>query len=287
MRIVPALLVLALAGTGFADTLTLRSGRVVNGTYLGGTARQIRMEVGDRIESFDVSDVASVQFAAATSTPAAAAAVAVPAPAPVASAPAAPAEEPRPRLQRSENVLRPEPPAPAAPAVQAASVEVPAGTNLVVRMIDSVDSETNRVGQTFQASLDEPLVLNGNTVIPRGADVVVKLVDDKESGKLTGRAELALALISVKVNGRAVDMNTQSVTQASEGRGAKTAKMATGGAALGAIIGAIAGGGKGAAIGAASGAGAGTAVQVVTRGQKVHIPSETRLTFVLDTAVRI
>ncbi len=63
--------------------------------------------------------------------------------------------------------------------------------------------------------------------------------------------------------------------------------MATGGAALGAIIGAIAGGGRGAAIGAASGAGAGTAVQVVTHGEKVHIPSETRLTFVLDTAVRI
>ena len=63
--------------------------------------------------------------------------------------------------------------------------------------------------------------------------------------------------------------------------------MATGGAALGAIIGAIAGGGKGAAIGAASGAGAGTAVQVVTGGQKVHIPSETRLTFTLDTPVKL
>jgi hypothetical protein len=275
MRIAHALLILAVAGVGFADTLTLRSGRVVNGTYLGGSARQVRMEVGDGIETFAVGDVQTIQFAGGSTAPT--------------SAPAAAVEAPRPRLQRTEAVMRPETsapaPAPAAAGIQ--GVEIPAGTNFVVRMIDSVDSETNHVGQTFQASLDEPVLVNGNTVIPRGADVVVKLVDDKESGKLTGRAELALDLVSVKVNGRPVDINTQSVTQASEGRGAKTAKMATGGAALGAIIGAIAGGGRGAAIGAASGAGAGTAVQVVTRGQKVHIPSETRLTFVLDNPVKL
>jgi YmgG-like glycine-zipper protein len=143
------------------------------------------------------------------------------------------------------------------------------------------------VGQTFQASIDEPVLVDGRTVIPRGADVVVKLVDDKESGRLTGRAELALILSSVKVNGRVVDINTQAVTRASESRTGDTAKKAGGGAALGAIIGAIAGGGKGAAIGAAAGAGAGTAVQVVTGGQKVHIPSETRLTFTLDTPVKL
>ena len=287
MRIGYLLLFLAFAGAGLADTLTLRSGRVVNGNYLGGNARQVRMEVADRIETFDVGDVSSIQFAGPTSAPAQPAAA--PAPAAPVSAPSAPVDDNRPRLRRAENVLRPEPPAaPAtAPDNSVAGVELPAGTNLVVRMIDSVDSEANRVGQTFQASLDEPVMVDGRTIIPRGADVVVKLVDDKESGKLTGRTELALDLVSVKIDGRVVDINTQSVTRASEGRGGKTAKMATGGAALGAIIGAIAGGGKGAAIGAASGAGAGTAVQVVTRGQKVHIPSETRLTFALDNAVKL
>jgi hypothetical protein len=154
-------------------------------------------------------------------------------------------------------------------------------------MIESVDSERNSVGQTFQASMDEAVVVDGRTIVPRGADVVVKLVDDKESGRLTGRAELALILSSVKVDGRVVDINTQAVTRASDSRGERTAKMATGGAALGAIIGAIAGGGRGAAIGAASGAGAGTAVQVVTKGQTVRIPSETRLTFALETPVKI
>lgn len=281
MRIGYALLALALAGACFADTLTLRSGRVVNGTYLGGSARQVRMEVADRIETFEVSEVASIEFAGASQS----------APA---SAPAAAAETPRPRLRRSENVLRPQTTTPVAPAPAASTtpaaelgVEIPAGTEIVIRMIDSIDSEQSTVGQTFAASLDEPVMVGGRTAIPRNADVVVKLVDDREAGKLTGRTELALDIVSIKVGDRMVDINTQAVTRASESRTGRTAKMATGGAALGAIIGAIAGGGKGAAIGAVSGAGAGTAVQVITGGPKVQIPSETRLTFTLDVPVKI
>jgi hypothetical protein len=135
--------------------------------------------------------------------------------------------------------------------------------------------------------MDEPVMLNGEPVIPRGADVVVKLVDSKESGKLTGRSELTLDLLSVRVNGRMVDINTQSVSQQSSSRGERTAKVAGGTAVVGAIIGAIAGGGKGAAVGAAAGGAAGAGVEIVTKGQRVKIPSETRLTFVLDNAVRI
>ncbi len=283
MRIVHSLIFFALATVCLADTLTLKSGRTVSGTYLGGTARQIRMEVGDKIETFDVGDVASLQFAAVAVAPAAA----------PASAPAAPASSPAPSERSSSaapqsGILRPEPqPAPAAAAPQPGSVLLPTGTAFTVRMIDAVDSQKNNVGDTFAASMDEPVMVDGKTVIPRGADVVVKLVDDKESGKLTGRAELALSLMSVKLNGRSVDINTQTVTQVSDSRGGKTAKMATGGAALGAIIGAIAGGGKGAAIGAGAGAGAGAGVQVLTKGQRVHIPSETLLTFTLNNDVRI
>jgi hypothetical protein len=154
-------------------------------------------------------------------------------------------------------------------------------------MIDDVDSERDRVGQTFRASLDESVYLNGEVVVERGADIVAKLIDDKESGKFAGRAELTMDLVSIVVNGRTVDVNTGNVTQASGSRSGRTAKVVGGTAALGAIIGAIAGGGKGAAVGAASGAGAGAAVQVLTKGQRVKIPSETRLTFSLESAVRI
>jgi hypothetical protein len=164
---------------------------------------------------------------------------------------------------------------------------LPGGTNFVVRMIDAVDSERDRVGQSFRASLDQPVMLEGNAVIPRGADVIVKLVDSKQSGKLTGRAELALSLQSVSVNGQMVDINTQTVKEESSSRTARTAKVAGGTAALGAIIGGIAGGGKGAAIGAGAGAATGAGVELATSGQRVRVPSETRLTFVLDSAVKM
>jgi hypothetical protein len=154
-------------------------------------------------------------------------------------------------------------------------------------MIDGIDSERNSPGQTFHASLDDPIIVDGNVVIDRGADAMVKLVDDKESGKLTGTTQLTLRLVSVTANGQPVAINTQNVTESSSSRGAKTAKMAGGGAALGAIIGAIAGGGKGAAIGAGAGAAAGTGVQIATKGQKVHVPSETRLTFTTEGPIHL
>ncbi len=282
MRLLRIAIVLAIATAGFADTVTLKSGRVINGTYLGGTARTIRVEVGDNIETFDVSDVSRIEFRGAS-----------------ASSSSMREEEPRPTLRRADGSarppvdnpgpMRPDPgqSAPPPPVRSARGVELPAGTNIVVRMIEGVDSEAARVGQTFAASLDEPVMSNGEVAIPRGADVIVKLVDSKESGKLAGRAELTLDLVSVKVDGRMVDINTQTVSRESSSRGERTAKVAGGTAAVGAIIGAIAGGGKGAAIGAGAGAAAGAGAEVVTKGQRVKIPSETRLTFVLDTPVRL
>lgn len=158
---------------------------------------------------------------------------------------------------------------------------------MTVRMIDSVDSERDKVGQTFRASLDEPLMINGETVLARGADVLMKLVDQKQSGKIQGETALTLDIVSVTVDGRPIDVNTAEVTQASAARGSRSTKVIGGTAAVGAIIGAIAGGGKGAAIGGLAGAGAGTAAQVITKGQRVKIPSETRLTFTLDQPVRL
>jgi hypothetical protein len=190
--------------------------------------------------------------------------------------------------ERAE-ILRPERPAVAAPAAASAGpvTELPAGTTLVIRMIDDVDSERDRVGQEFRASIDEPVMLNGQVVIPRGADVIAKLIDDKEAGKISGRTELTIDLVSVQVNERMVDINTSEITRKGDSQTRRTAGLAGGGAALGAIIGAIAGGGKGAAIGAVTGAGAGGAVAVVTKGQKVRIPSETRLEFTTQYPVRL
>ena len=253
MRLISVGISLVLVSLLPADTLTFRNGRQIQGTYLGGSAREVKIDVGDRIQTLNLDEIARIDFSAQATAP--------------------------------SNVFRPN--VSEATALPRASVELPEGTNLVVRMIDGVDSEENRVGQTFAASLDEPVLLNGETVIPRGADVVVKLVDARESGKLAGRSELTLDLVSVKVNGRMVDVNSETVSRESSSRGNRTAKVAGGTAALGAIIGAIAGGGKGAAIGAGAGAATGLGVEVLTHGQRVKIPSETRLTFILETPVRL
>jgi len=282
MRLLQIGIAFALATAGYADTVTLKNGRVVNGTYLGGTARQVRVDMGDRVETLDVSEISRIEFGGLEAA--------------VPERPQLRRADPnhdrppmRPRAEAEPPIMRPDPvqQAAAAPPRPRGPVDLPAGTNLVVRMIDGVDSETARVGQTFNGSLDEAVMLNGETVLPRGSDVLLKLVDAKDSGKLTGRAELTLDLMSVKVDGRMVDVNTQTVSRESDSRGQRTAKVAGGTAAVGAIIGAIAGGGKGAAIGAAAGGAAGAGAEVVTKGQRVKIPSETRLTFVLDTAVRI
>ncbi len=263
-------LIVAIATICSADSLTLRSGRVVHGQYLGGDARQIRMAVGDRVDTFDVADVSNLQFGGGERLSS------ENAPAP----PPQPEYAPPPR-QETAPPLQPQSSAYGAPPQQSA-LQIPSGTPITVRMIDGVDSEQSRLGQTYRASVDEPVLVNDQTAISRGADCVVKLVEDKESGKFAGRTVLTLALQQVQVNGRMIDVTTGDVTQASGSRGARTAKVVGGTTALGAIIGALAGGGSGAAIGAASGAAVGGAAQVMTKGQHVKIPSETRLTFTLQ-----
>jgi hypothetical protein len=272
LRFTPALLAIAVLCS--ADTLTLRSGRTVNGQFLGGTARQVRMAVGDRVETFDVSDISDLQFGDGGA----------PAPAPAPPPPAPDSDRDRDRGDRGRD---PNGFASQQPPPQVSGVQIATGTTIVVRMIDSVDSERASTGQTFRASVDEPVLVDGQTVIPRGADAVVKLVEDQQSGKFEGRTVLTLVLHQVMINGRMVDSTTADVSQSSGSRGARTAKVVGGTTALGAIIGALAGGGRGAAIGAASGAAVGGGAQVITKGQTVKIPSETRLTFTLQQPIQL
>jgi len=260
-------------GFGLADTITLRDGRSVNGSYLGGDARSVRVAVEDRVETYRVEEISTIVFAAPVPPPA--------------SAPPQAVVAPRDgRSDESRGDVRDDGRDGARDERHSGS-ELASGTALKIRMIDSVDSERDQMGKTFRASLDEAVVdPNGATLIPRGADAVVKLVDDQQSGKLAGRTVLTLNLMSVQVNGQTVEINTQNVTEQSGSRTARSAKVIGGTAVAGAIIGALAGGGKGAAIGTAAGAGAGTVAEVATKGQRVRVPSETRLTFTLQQPVR-
>jgi hypothetical protein len=248
-----------------ADTFYLRNGEAVQGTYLGGTARQIRIDVNGNIQTYDVGQLRSIDFSDPSYQP--------PPPAPT---------TPSYQRDRAGYVAQP-----SAPPPSALGITVPVDTPVTVRMIDSVNSQTARLGQTFRASVDEPIFVNGQSVIPRGADVLAKLVEDQQSGKIEGRAVLTLALVSINVNGQPVAVTSSDVKTESSSRGARSAGVIGGGTALGAIVGALAGGGKGAAIGAASGATLGTGAEVLTKGQQVKIPSETRLTFRLQTPLQL
>ncbi|HEX4274123.1 MAG TPA: hypothetical protein VHZ74_02155 [Bryobacteraceae bacterium] len=261
-----------------ADTLTLRNGATVQGVYLGGTAREVRMDQNGSVRTYDIGQVQSVIFSepvreSAPPPP--------PPPPPQASYP--PPRTPR-DIASDRGSDRPRdndrPP-------QQAGLTIPIDTPVTIRMIDAVNSDTSRLGETFRASLDEPVVVDGQEVIPRGADVLTKLVQDQQSGKIQGRTVLTLALSTITVNGRPLDVTSTDVKTESSSRGGRSGKVIGGTAALGAIIGAIAGGGKGAAIGAGSGAAVGTGAEVLTGGQKVKIPSETRLTFRLQNPVQL
>jgi hypothetical protein len=195
----------------------------------------------------------------------------------------APASAAAPQPTGSSPVASSVPPPPPPPRV----VTIPAGTSVQVQMIDSVDSATGKIGDTFLASLAAPIVVNNEVIIPKDADVYVKLASAKTSGKFTGQSELTLALDSMKFRGKSYPLSSSTFQQVGESRGKDTAKKTAIGAAIGTAIGAIAGGGKGAAIGAGIGAGSGAATQVFMKGKQVKVPSETKIDFQLEQPVDV
>ncbi len=178
-------------------------------------------------------------------------------------------------------------PTPPPPPPQPRVVEIPAGSNVSVRMIDSIDSETDRTGQIFRASLDAPIVVEDEIVVPTGTDVFVKLADARSAGRMTGRSELRLELVRMQFQGKSYTLASDEYEQVGTSRGKRTAGMVGGGAAIGAAIGAIAGGGKGAAIGAGVGAASGGGIQAATKGKQIQIPSESKIDFRLIAPVTV
>jgi len=249
-------LALFFAGAATADTLELKDGRVLKGKYLGGTQAVLRFELNGEVQTFNTADIVALTFTGYSrgADPAMAPPAAV---APVAANSTAPT----------------------APGGQ---VTIPAGQPLLVRMIDGVDSSKNHVGDVFHASLETDLTVGNSVVARKGTDVYGRLAEAKEAGHIAGSSELQLELTRIVIDGKDYPVVSSDYTLQGKGRGKNTAEKVGGGAALGAIIGAIAGGGKGAAIGAGVGAGAGGAVQVLTRGQQVKVPSETLLEFRLQ-----
>jgi len=174
-----------------------------------------------------------------------------------------------------------------APAQNSNRVTVAAGTPILVRMVDSVDSNKQKAGYRFTAKLEANLQAYDVTVAQKGTKLYGVLAKAASSGKFKGSSELTLELTDIVINGTAYPLMTTDYEVKGKGEGGNTTKKVLGGAGLGALIGGIAGGGKGAGIGALAGAGAGTAVAATKKGEQVSVPSETLLEFRLEHATEL
>lgn len=166
-------------------------------------------------------------------------------------------------------------------------IKIPARTILTVTMIDAVGTDTNKAGDTFMASITEPVVVNGKTALAKGMKVQGQVQAVDEPGRVKGKAAITLVLTQFMGKDKAHAITTQPFTAEAEAGTKKDAVKVGGGAGLGALIGAIAGGKKGAAVGAAVGGGAGTAAVLATKGDQIKIDSETKVNFVLKNDVDV
>jgi hypothetical protein len=282
------LVVLALVFLGtmaWADQIILKDGTVYSGKFVRGDANSVDFRVLGRIETFRVSDIAQIIFKEpeleSSSSARTITRPPVPQPGPGSATRELPPSQPQPA---------PEPPALSRenpPQVADPGITLPTGTPVTIRTSTAIDTDRNRVGDVFDASLDQPLVWGDQTIFPRGTTVKGRIANAKESGKLTGQSQLVLELTEIVANGKSYLLRTSDYSETGSNRGNRTAATVGGTAVLGTIIGAIAGGGTGAAVGAASGAAVGTGVQVMTKGQTLKIPAETILEFRLQSPLTV
>jgi hypothetical protein len=178
------------------------------------------------------------------------------------------------------------PPAPTAvPAAH--TVYLDPGTVVAVRLNRALSTVHNRAGDTFEAILDEPVVVDDKEILPHGTKFTGHVTRSAASGRLEGRAVLGLTLDAFTVNGQRYPITTSANTRTGEAHKKRNIQMVGGGAGIGALIGGIAGGGKGAAIGAGIGAGAGTGAAAATGVKNLEVPAETLFRFSLKTAVTV
>jgi hypothetical protein len=252
-----AILMITTAVALDADRIRLRSGATVEGMFVGGDSKTVRVLLEDgSVSEVRLEDAASVEFAARKPK------------APPAVKPAAAAEAPK------------------AAAPEKRAVTVPAGTVVNVRLSQAIDVDASQAGHRYRALVDDPVMVNGSVAIPRGAGATLQAVKVDQSGSMKGSDKITLKLNTVSIGGMVYEVASTYVESKGKGEGKKTARKVGGGAGLGAIVGGIAGGGEGAAIGAAIGGVTGAAV--ASSGEEhLKLEAETRIGFQLAAAVTL
>lgn len=228
-------------------TVTAKDGKVTLSGKVSTPAAQQKIEEIARAESgvAGVDDQTTIEPEAMAATPNAA-------------APPPPVETPKPQ-----------------------PIVLPAGTVLTVKTQQALSSKSSQAGQTFLATLAQPVSVDGRSAIPAGSTASGTVVTAKAKGKVKGEGQLDLALTSITAGGHTYPIKTGLLSSTVKGKGKRTAATTGGGAAGGALIGGIAGGGKGAAIGAGVGAAAGFIGGTFTGNKQIEIPAESALSFTL------
>jgi hypothetical protein len=234
-----------------ADRVKLRSGKVVEGSFMSADVKVVRILLDNgRVAEFSVEDVSSVEFSARKTPP------------------------------------QTPPPPPPDPTAAPPPVTVPMGTVVSVRLTQDIDVDATQTGMMFKGLLDDPVMIGGKVVIPREASVALQAANVEQAGKFKGADKITLKANSIAFGGRRYEIATTQVESKGSGEGKKTTRKVAGGAGLGAAIGGIAGGGTGAAIGAV--AGGATGAVVASQGtEHLKLPAETRVQFTLNAAVTV
>lgn len=231
-----------------ADTVRLRDGKTLEGTFVGGSARGVEfLATSGQTLKLPIESIAAINFSAPPPPP---------------------------------------PPKPAATSGGGRPVLIPAGTPFRVRTMETINVDHSQTGMKFHGSLDDPIMIGGDVVVPRGADVVLVAAKVEQGGRMKGSDLIELKVNSITARGKSYPVVTSLSQSKSAGEGKKTTRKVVGGAGLGAIIGGIAGGGSGAAIGALAGGAGGTALAAAGKPQ-LKIPAETRLDFQLTSDWKI
>jgi len=173
------------------------------------------------------------------------------------------------------------------PLSEPEQITVPYGTDLAVRLTETLSSDLNQPGDSFLASLASPIVIGDRVIVPEGAAVKGRIVDARKARRFGGRSALVIEVTHLAYNGRTYELRSSQYARQGASRNAYAAAAITGGTGVGAIIGTVVGRGKGAAVGAVLGAAAGTGVQAVTKPVPAQLPAESTLSLRLETALKV